>query len=390
MNSNGHNHHNAAKIFVLSDDTGGQTRVIAEHTFPSDDYLQREIERRPDLIPGEQIDPEQPRRWLVVTRESGSTDYPIGIDRWTLDHLLVDQDAVPTLVECHMSTDVETGRLTIARLLDYAANIKSYWPDGRMREAARVTLRRAGRTYEYAVGELIESDDPRQVEAFWARADQNMSEGHVRIVLASSKFSPELYRMIEFFGGQLARTDLYGVEVKLFSGEALRVLSSRVVVRPPSGAARNIRRFSGPRRVTEDSLLATVANDGYRAFLNRLFLTCRQLGFIGEPGEAGFSWRARTPERPVVCWFFPPGRRGFAGLTDLTLGYDLTRESEVSPQTLDALRQFADRVRHVSVAVESRPWVNGARFGEETAPVAEGQLVEALTALSRSYAPAQV
>ncbi len=192
-----------SKIFVLSDETAGQTRVVPEQAFPSDDYLQREIERRPDLIPGEQVDPDVPRKWLVVTREAGSGEYLPGIDRWTMDHVLIDQDAVPTLVECHMSTDAETGRVTIGRLLDYAANIKSFWPDGRLREAARVTLRRAGRTYEYAVGELIESDDPRQVESYWVRADQNMTEGRVRIVLASARFSPELFKMIEFFGGQM-------------------------------------------------------------------------------------------------------------------------------------------------------------------------------------------
>ncbi len=176
---------------------------------------------------------------------------------------------------------------------------------------------------------------------------------------------------------------MYAVEVKLFAGDNLRVLSSRVVVRPPAGPARLLRRLSGPRRLTEDSILEAITNEPYREFINRLFMTCRQLGFSAEPGDAGFAWRVRSGDRPTVLWMFPPGRRGFAGLTDLNLGYDLTRENDFSPELLTALRQFAERLRHIPVAVESRPWVNGSRFSEETAAVAEVQIVDALSTLAR-------
>ena len=39
------------------------------------------------LIPGDQVDQVEPRRWLLVRREMGVPDEEGGNDRWSLDHL---------------------------------------------------------------------------------------------------------------------------------------------------------------------------------------------------------------------------------------------------------------------------------------------------------------
>ena len=66
--------------------------------YDSEDVLQTLIEKYPNLLAGEQVDG-TPRRWLLVKRESGVPAQAGGGSRWSLDHLFVDQDAVPTLVE---------------------------------------------------------------------------------------------------------------------------------------------------------------------------------------------------------------------------------------------------------------------------------------------------
>ena len=43
--------------------------------------------------------PGDPRRWLLISREKGISAAPGEGARWAVDHLLVDQDARPTLVE---------------------------------------------------------------------------------------------------------------------------------------------------------------------------------------------------------------------------------------------------------------------------------------------------
>lgn len=62
--------------------------------------LQRLLELNLDLLPGDQINEDDPRRWLLIRREMPVHDPATGDARWSVDRFLVDQDAVPTLVEC--------------------------------------------------------------------------------------------------------------------------------------------------------------------------------------------------------------------------------------------------------------------------------------------------
>ena len=54
-------------------------------------------------------------RWLLVRREMGVADREEGGDRWSLDHLFVDQDAIPTFVEVKRSSDTGFAARSSAR-----------------------------------------------------------------------------------------------------------------------------------------------------------------------------------------------------------------------------------------------------------------------------------
>ena len=90
--------------------------------------MQKLLADHPDLLAGDQINAEQPRRWLLVTREMAVPGEQDGAGRWSLDHLFLDQDAIPTLVEVKRSTDTRIRREVIGQMLDYAANAVAYWP----------------------------------------------------------------------------------------------------------------------------------------------------------------------------------------------------------------------------------------------------------------------
>src|SRR5712692_1756730 len=51
-----------------------------------------------------------------------------GGGRWPVDHLFLDQDAIPTLVEVKRSSDTRIRREVVGQMLDYAANAVVYWP----------------------------------------------------------------------------------------------------------------------------------------------------------------------------------------------------------------------------------------------------------------------
>ena len=85
------------EIYILK--TDGQLEAMREQKFDLEDVLQQLVADHPELLSGQQIDPDNPRRWILVNREQGISDSIGGGNRWALDHLLIDQDAIPTLVE---------------------------------------------------------------------------------------------------------------------------------------------------------------------------------------------------------------------------------------------------------------------------------------------------
>jgi hypothetical protein len=69
---------------------------------------------------------EQPRRWLPISREVGIPIREDGADSLSLDHLFLDQDAVPTLVEVKRSSDTRIRREVVGQMLDDAAHAVAY------------------------------------------------------------------------------------------------------------------------------------------------------------------------------------------------------------------------------------------------------------------------
>ncbi len=72
-------------------------------------------------------------------REQGIASEEGAGGRWSIDHLFLDQDGVPTLVEVKRGTDTRIRREVVGQMLDYAANAVLHWPvdELRARFAAR-------------------------------------------------------------------------------------------------------------------------------------------------------------------------------------------------------------------------------------------------------------
>jgi hypothetical protein len=113
-------------IFLIQND---ETLVeMSEQKYDSEDLLQGLLEKYPNLLAGDQIDSEVPRNWLLVSREFGVPDSEVGGGRWSLDHLFLDQEGIPTIVEVKRSSDTRIRREVVGQMLDYAANAVVYWP----------------------------------------------------------------------------------------------------------------------------------------------------------------------------------------------------------------------------------------------------------------------
>jgi hypothetical protein len=75
----------------------------------------------PNVLAGDQ-DSEVRKRWLLVKRELGVASGEDAPDRWSLDHLFLDEEGVPTLIEVKRGSDTRIRREVVGQMLDYAAN----------------------------------------------------------------------------------------------------------------------------------------------------------------------------------------------------------------------------------------------------------------------------
>ena len=211
-------------IFLIQGD--GELVQMREQPYDTEAVLQELLAKYPNLLAGDQMDAADPRRWLLVAREIGVPGEEDGADRWSLDHLFLDQDAVPTLVEVKRSSDTRIRREVVGQMLDYAANAVVYWPVETLRSRFEKTCESLGTDPAASLSAFLNGGDG---EAFWMRVKTNLQAGRVRLVFVADVIPPELRRVVEFLNGQMDPAEVLAVEIRQFAGQQLRTLVPRVI-----------------------------------------------------------------------------------------------------------------------------------------------------------------
>ena len=214
-------------IFLLGSDD--QLVELVERAYDSERLLQELLESHPALLSGNQVDPGDPRRWLLINRETAVPSAVDGGGRWSLDHLFIDQDGIPTLIEVKRSTDTRIRREVVGQMLDYAANAVAYWPVQSLQEALRERCNRSGISHDEAVAELLGPNGDSG--AFWKSVQTNLQAGRIRLVFVADDLPPELRRVIEFLNEQMNPAEVLGLEVRQYVGPGVRSLVPRLIGR---------------------------------------------------------------------------------------------------------------------------------------------------------------
>ena len=299
------------KIFIVGDNRDNLI-ALEEASYATEAVLQLLLAKYPDLIPGDQIDPESPRRWLFVAREIGIPGEENGSGRWSLDHLFLDQDGIPTFVECKRASDTRARREVVAQMLEYAANGLEYWKIEDLRRVADETARSRGALLESEIASMLgESEDEADLEGYWQNVEDNLKKRRVRLVFVSDSTPKELRRLVEFLNEEMANVEVLAVEIKQFQREGDR--SQKALVPRVVGlteAARSAKRDSKkPRRpTTREEFMAKCSPETARFFARVLDLA-EQRGRIIYWGTLGFSTRVYAPRMERVRTFaygFPP------------------------------------------------------------------------------------
>ena len=212
---------NSDGIFYVD---GGELRPLVAKPYETEDLLQRALVDFPDLLAGSVTNDENRRSVLLVKREKGVPVAEAASNTFSIDHLFVDADGIPVLVEVKRRTDTRIRREVVGQMLDYAANAQRYWPVNVIQEEFAKT--HGERANELLVGFSQLGPD---LEKFWSAVEQNLRDGNIRMLFVADGFPDELVRVIEFLNEQMTPAEVLGVEVKQYVGGSHRVLVPRVI-----------------------------------------------------------------------------------------------------------------------------------------------------------------
>ena len=222
------------RIYLLN--PGAELAPMTEEPYDSEAILQELLATHPDLLAGEQIDSDNPRRWLLVKREMEVGGNEDAAARWSIDHLFLDQDGIPTLVEVKRSSDTRIRREVVGQLLDYAANAVAHWPVEEIQAKFATLCQANGSDPDELLADLLEDQqDPAEL---WQRVKTNLQAGRVRLVFVADRIPPELRRVVEFLNQQMDPAEVLAVEVKQFVGEGVKTLVPRVIGQTESARAK--------------------------------------------------------------------------------------------------------------------------------------------------------
>lgn len=302
-----------SKIFLVGDE---KDRLIAleEAEYMTEDMLQRLLEQYPDLLPGDQILPENPRRWLLVAREMGIPGDESEVGRWSLDHLFLDQDGIPTFVECKRSSDTRIRREVVAQMLDYAANGIEYWSMERIRQAATETAQAQGEVLDEKILELVGNEGTdSDIEHYWKTVETHLREHTVRLIFVADSTPKELRRLIEFLNEEMAHVEVLAVEIKQFQRtdtHGQTALVPRVVGLTEQARSSKSLASSRTHHTTREIFLQACPPD-VRTFFQTILESAQQQEYTVYWGIIGFSIRAYSPKRNKAASFvygYPPNK----------------------------------------------------------------------------------
>ena len=321
---------------IYTRDQQGRLEPLEEERFAKEDELQALIAEHPEVLDGEQMRPGNPLRWILITREQGIAKSPSdAAARWSVDHLIVDQDAVPTLVEVKRGSSPEIRRTIVGQMLEYAAHAARTWTADTLRRAFEESTTTRGLDPSEELGRLLMADGEPDADGFWERVATNLAATRLRLLFVADDIPDPLERVVEFLNAQMASIEVLAVEIKQFKGHSSQTLVPRVIgrtaasPRPPMGP--------GPRpKLDRESFLQAFADDEHKRVAVRL------LGVADEHG-AHLDWYSngvgiQIPcslwKRPVgVTWLFPPSEWGkvvLRGLTDVSVGISVNLPATVA------------------------------------------------------------
>lgn len=330
----------STSIFLVGSDN--KLTEMRRADYESEDVLQKLLADHPNVLSAAAGDK---GRLLLVRREQAVPDQANGSGRFSLDHLFLDGDGVPVLLEVKQASNTQARREVVAQMLDYAANGVAYWTIDGIIDAYRKTTVALDRDPDADLSTFLESGN---TEAFWRQVESNLRSGRIRMLFVADHIPKELARIVEFMNEQMRPAEVLAIEVEHFLGSnGIRTLVPRLI--GATARAQTAKSVETPvERMTEDEWLGSLAEkNGPNALkgAERAVAWFRQNGFQVELTKPQDSLAARISNaagRPVYPFYI---RRN--GRFDIAL---INLKKLPAFETDGARKQCLDRLRSLPAA----------------------------------------
>ena len=286
----------------------GALRSVYETPFADELEFQNLLADNPELLSGELVNPDSPRKWLLLKKEQTVPDGANPSKWFSLDHLFIDQDAIPTLVEVKRSSDTRARREVVGQMMDYAANGVEYWSIDQIRE--KFESDHPDDPQKFLMKELELEERENAYEDFWALAVENFSEKRVRLLFVVDRVPKELRRIVEFLNETMRPTEVLAIELKRFVDGKQSIIVPKIfgqtTVAERVKASRSGSRKSWPiQRISDWFVENSVSGNAEHESLRHLFDLSVRLKIFHPTGsglQPGFACRFGSDDGPFTGW----------------------------------------------------------------------------------------
>ncbi len=353
--------------------------ALEESAFETEDELQALIAAHPELLDGEQIRPGDARRWILIKREQEIGATVGGGTSWSVDHLIVDQDAVPTLVEVKRGSNREVRRTIVGQLLEYAAHAAETWAVDELRDSFERGASEVGRDPSDELATLIGTDGDPDADSFWEAVSTNLAARRLRLLFVADTIPDPLAQVATFLNAQMPNIEVLAVEIKRFRGKSLQTVVPRVIGRTTASTV-----HGRPEQLTRDSFLDGFEDQDVRGVAERLLNVVEGSGGKLDFYTSGLSVRAKCSLRPQpvsIGWFYPePSRKGWMNTRDFSFGVGVLDEDDLPDELRATLESWVVQFSRDAFAEEvSSKGVNAWAVSYESVVRYQDELAERLS-----------
>lgn len=273
---------------------------MTEKPYAYESVLQEKLAEYPRLLAGGQMSDRGIDRWALIAREKSVPDKRGGGERWSADHLFVDQDAVPTIVEVKRSDNTEIRRKIVGQMLDYVAHASIFWDAYTLEERFVETCDELGVSPEETLAELVDEEETAE---FWEDVEKNLRSKEIRLVFVADEVPSELKRVVEFLNESMQEVEVLAIEVVQYANGDETVFVPRLYGQTEEAkvsSSTSTSRTGSEYVETEDELYKDlkqkrgnndISEDEYQTFIN-LYEFSKELGDdidIGGAKNANFK-----------------------------------------------------------------------------------------------------